>query len=259
MIIEQDNILRPEINANPASPSVTGDPAWAISPQTVNFVGSAQAYDAAANLLPVGKNWNGSPLQYSWDFGNAGAFSNTGNASYTYPQTNVRTVYNAVFTVVALVPGSTTETGVARKTIPITLDPLLPPIGLKVTKQKGDLPLIRNAYFDFQWTNVNRLPSDVVRYEFRITSGGGFCGFFGVGGTSSRTTGVAGAPGTGNSYRFGFSSSPRGFNGVCATDNFNLQARSVMDRPGFPAVGDCPASKACSPWSSPMLLDPEFF
>lgn len=259
VIIEQDNILRPEIDANPASSSVNLNPAWAISPQTVVFNGSARAYDAAGNLLPVGQNWNGTPLQYRWDFGNAGAFANSGNASYAYPQTFTSTTYDAVFTVVALVPGSTTETVTARKTIPITLDPLVPPINLKVTKQKGDIPFIRNAYFDFQWTNVPRLNSDVVRYEFRITSGGGFCGFFGVGGVANRTTGTAGPPGTASSYRFGFSSSPRGFNGVCATDDFNLQSRSVMDRPGYPAVGDCPASKACSQWSAPMLLDPEFF
>ncbi len=259
VVIEQDYILRPVIDANPASSTVSLNPAWAISPQKVDFVGSARAYDASGNLLPVGKNWNGTNLEYRWDFGNAGAFSNTGTASYTYPQTFQSTVYNATFTVVALVPGSTTETVVGRKTIPITLDPLEYPRALRVTKQKGDIWLIRNAYFDFQWTNVPRLTQDVVVYEFAIRSDGGFCGFFGSNTTANRKTGPGGLPGTGNSYRFQFSSSPRGFNGVCTTDHYNVQARSVMDRPGLPAVGDCPANKACSQWSPPIYLDPEFF
>ncbi|HTO01338.1 MAG TPA: PKD domain-containing protein [Microthrixaceae bacterium] len=259
VVVEQDHILRPKIDADPASSTVSGNPPWAISPQTVQFTGSARAYDAAGNLLPPGKNWNGSDLQYSWDFGNAGAFSNTGNASYSYPQTFQSTIYNATFTVVALVPGSTTETVVGRKTIPIKLDPLEPPRALRVTRQKGDIWLIRNAYFDFQWTNVPRRDQDVIRYEFALRSSGGFCGFFGSNTTVGRTTGVAGPAGTGVSYRFQFSSSPRGFNGICTTDSYNVQARSVMDRPANPAIGDCPAGKACSQWSAPIYLDPEFF
>lgn len=261
VVIEGDSILRPEITTTFSDPnSVTGvDPAWAISPQKISFTGSAKAFDINGDPLPVGKNWDGSNLQYRWDFGNAGAFANAGTASYTYPQTFVPTTYIATFTVVALVPGSTTQTVTAQKQVAVQLDPLEPPRNLRVTRQKGDLWLIRNAYFDFQWINVPRLPADVVRYEFSLGSDGGFCGFFGSNTRATRTTSVAGSPGTGTSYRFQFSSSPRGFNGICATDHYNVKARSVMDRPGLPAIGDCPVDKACSAWSPSLYLDPDFF
>lgn len=261
VVIEGDHILRPVVKPTTVNGSTAADPAWAISPQLVNFDGGgSQAYDGNGDLLPPGVNWDGSPLQYHWDFGHNGQTATGRYAQYEYPQTHVTSLYNVVLTVTAKMPGSHTETVSGKHTLQVRMDPLVPPIGIRNTVAKGDIWLIRNAYFDFQWTNVpHRRPQDHVYYEIRIGSSGGFCGFFGASTRVHRTTPQAWVPNTSQTYRFQFSSSPRGFNGICSTDNYNFQARSVMVRNGNPASGDCPVNRACSAWSPSQPLDPTFF
>jgi PKD repeat protein/Tfp pilus assembly protein PilV len=230
-------VIKPTINV---SSSLTGSPSYGISPQTVNFSAAANA-----DGFPVGSG--GGITNYFWEFGHNGATQSgptLTSASYTYPASTTRQTYTAKVTVTAA-NGATNFA-----TVTIVLDPLVAPINIRNTRAKGDLPFIRNAYFDFQWTNVPRTVGDTISYVIRIQSGGGFCGFFGAQLYRDFTV-AAGAAGTTQLYRAQFSSSPfAGFNNVCSTDSFTFSARTVRTNAG---------GTSFSNWSPPVLMDPEFF
>lgn len=256
VVVDGPQKIRPTIKAPGSSPSVTATPASApvagVSPQTIAFDASgtyADGYTPGVGSPP------GGIVNYYWDFGTGNPLDNQSGATmtkptFTYPRSSTRVTYTVTVTV-------TDVNGLTNfATVPVVLDPLVPPIGIANNgKHKGDLPFIRDAYFDFQWTNVPRSPGDGIQYVIRIRSAGGFCGFFGVGGYRDFTV-TGGAAGTTQAYRAQFSSSPRGFNGVCATDDFNFQARTVRTNP---ACAGEPGGVCVSDWSALQPLDPEFF
>lgn len=195
---------------------------------------------------------------WSWDFGMGpgapGAVqsgANLAQATYQYPQSAVTQSYNITLTV-------ETWDGLSNSiTIPnaVVLQPIPAPIGItnrgSGLKRKGDLPFIRNAYFDFQYKNIPQMPGETYQYELKMTASQGFCGTFGAGQSTKTQIISAGTPGSIQQYRWQFVSSPfRGFNGICATDNFNFNARTIRHTPYGTFYGA---------WSPTELLDPDFF
>lgn len=244
--------VRPTIKSDVTS-AVTATPSSGVSPQLVQFDASGSHADG---FTPGAGSPPGGIANYFWDFGTANPGDNQTGATlskptFTYPKSNQRETYVVTVTV-------TDHQGITNfATVTVVLDPLVPPIGITNNGyHKGDLPFIRNAYFDFQWQNVPRTSGDTIQYVIRITAAGGFCGFFGVGGYKDFTVN-AGAAGTTQSYRAQFSSSPfAGFNGICATDDFHFTAQTVRQNP---ACAGQPGGVCRSDWSAPQLLDPEFF
>lgn len=227
---------------------LTATPNVGVSPQIVSFNAAGSHADG---YLPGQGSPPGGIVSYYWEFGPPGAIqsgANLTNPTFTYPASNQNETYTAKVTV-------TDVNGVTNfATVQVNLAPLVPPIGIRNTRAKGDLPLIRNADFDFQWTNVPRTAGDSVQTVIRIRSAGGFCGFLGVGVNYRDFVVTAGAAGTVQSYRAQFASSPfAGFNGVCATDDFNFEAWTLRTNPACPG-GVCQSTPSALQW-----LDPEFF
>lgn len=249
--------IRPTIQAG-SGPTVTASVTVAVSPQIAQFDASgshADGYIAGQGTPPSGIT------NYYWDFGTGNPGDNQSGPTltkptFTYPKSNQRQTFTVTVTV-------TDHQGLTNfATVTVILDPLVPPIGFTNNapglQRKGDILFIRNAYFDFQFTNVPRSPGDQIKYVVRITSAGGFCGFFGVGGYRDFVFN-GGAAGTGQTYRAQFSSSPRGFNGICATDTFNYKALTKRYNPACP-VDPIESVPVClSDWSAPQNLNPEFF
>lgn len=229
-----------------ATTNVSASPVIGVSPQKVTFNGTGSHADGIA---PGAGSPPGGITNYSWDFGynNQTASGPTlSTIDFIYPASNQRVVYTATLTVTAT-NGATNFT-----TVVITLDPLVPPIGLwNSGAHKGDIWLFRNAYFDFQWSNVPRTAGDTITYEIMISSaGGGACGFLGIGLNGTVFTVGAGAAGTTQTYRAQFHSSPAGFNGVCAGDTYNFRSRTKRQNS---------SGTYYSSWSGPTDLHPDFF
>ncbi len=238
--------VRPTIQSD-VSAALTATPNTGVSPQIVSFNAAGSHADG---FLPGQGTPPGGIANYYWEFGPPGAIQSGPNLTtptYTYPASTQLETYTAKVTV-------TDVNGVTNfATVTVTLNPLVPPIGIRNTQAKGDIPLFRDAYFDFQWTNVPRTVGDSIQYVIRIRSGGGFCGFLGVGVNYRDFVVNAGAAGTIQTYRAQFNSSPDGFNGVCATDSFNFQAMTRRTNPA------CPGGVCESIWSPLQPLDPTFF
>lgn len=242
-------ISGPVINkpiAMAGSSNLAADPAFGVSEQRVNFTAAGSH---AFGVAPGAGSPPGGITNYHWDFGYAGQTQSGPNLVtpfFVYPASSTRATYVVTLTV-------TSTNGTTNfDTVTIVLDPLVPPIGLRNSgARKADIPFIRNAYFDFQWTNVPRTAGDTISYEIMISSSGGFCGGLGFG-TNGRVFPVpSGAAGTTQTYRAQFSSSPfAGFNGVCSTDSYNFRSRTLRSN----GTGNY-----ATPWSNPQPLDPEFF
>lgn len=245
VFVAGDPMIRPTIKSN-VDAALTATPTTGVSPQIVQFNAAGSHADGAA---PGAGSPPGGITNYYWEFGPPGAIlsgPNLTNPTWTYPSSNQVETYTARVTV-------TDTRGITNfATVTVTLNPLVPPIGIINTRAKGDIWFLRDAYFDFQWTNVARTVGDGIQYVIRIRSGGGVCGFLGIGVNYRDFTVAAGPAGSNQTFRAQFNSSPDGFNGVCNTDSFNFQAMTRRTNPA------CPGGVCESPWSSQQLLDPEF-
>ena len=239
--------VRPTIRADVAA-ALTATPDVGVSPQIVNFnaAGSyADGYTAGQGSPP------GGITNYYWEFGPTGAIQSGANLttpSYTYPASTQVENYVAKVTV-------TDVNGVTNfATVNVRLDPLVPPIGIRNTRALGDILFIRDASFDFQWTNVPRTAGDTIQYVIRIRSGGGICGFLGLGLNYRDFYVTAGAAGTIQTYRADFADGgTRGNNGVCNFDSYNFQAMTRRTNAA------CPGGVCDSIWSPLQPLDPRWF
>ncbi len=135
----------------------------------------------------------------------------------------------------------------------VVVEPLLPPIAIRNNgMRQSDILLFRNARFDFQWTNPPAMAGDTMQTLIEIRSaGGGVCGFVNLSANPRIFTVPSNAPGSVQSYRANFSSSPPGRNGICSLDTYSFRALTRRTTPSG-AVYD-------SVWSTPQLLNPEFF
>lgn len=238
-------VVRPTVSV---TANLAGTPAYGISPQTVSFDARSAHADGVA---PGAGSPPGGIANYFWDFGiliggvaATQSGPNLSTVSYPYPATSTRAEYTIKVTV-------TDVNGLTNfATMQVVLDPLLPPINLRNSgAHKGDIPLFRNAYFDFQWVNVPRMPGDSISYQIKLNSiGSGGCSFFGIG-LNRVFTVDGGAAGSVQSYRAQFSSSPRGFNGVCAIDTYAYTGRTVRSNAN---------GTFYSAWTNPLPLYPEF-
>ena len=77
----------------------------------------------------------------------------------------------------------------------------------------------------------------------------GICGALGLGVNYREFTVPSGAAGTTQTYRAQFSSSPKGFNGVCVTDTFTFSGKTIRTNS---------SGTYESAWSNPQRLYPEF-
>lgn len=239
VVVEDDPVVLPTV-------VLTASVTKGVSPQRVVF--------SAANSHADGYPAGGGISYYVWEYGYNGQGTSGASASgpaFTYPAAGK---FTAKVTVTD-VNGATNFATIVIDLGGLTgFDPLLPPIQLRNTgDHKGDLPFIRNARFDFQWTSVPRSPGDSITYKIRISAVGGFCsGLLGVGAAGKVFT-VAGAPeGANQNYRAQFDSNPfDGFNGVCTTDSFTYSGQTTRTT----AEGAYYESL----WSSPQPLSADFF
>lgn len=233
----------------PPTAAVSASVTTGVAEQRVVFNGSGSHADG---VLPGAGSPPGGITNYYWDFGegHTETGANDTTPSFTYQNPGKYTVKLIV---------TATNGATNFQTILIDLggitghDPLLPPVNLKNSgAHKGDQLFIRNAFFDFQWTNVPRTPGDSITVQIRISSVGGFCsGLLGVGPNGRVFTVAGGAAGTTQNYRAQFNSSPfAGFNGVCATDSFTFQGQTVRVNS---------AGTYYSGWSDPVPLAADFF
>lgn len=238
-------IVRPIVDVNSG---LAGSPAYGVAPQPVAFDASGSHADG----YPPGVGLEAGIVNYQWDYGVAidevpqelRSGPELVAPVFTYHPI-VRTTYEIRVTVTDI-HGSKNSAVMS-----VVVDPLVPPINIVNNgDRKGDIPLIRNARFDFQWVNPPALPGDVMETEIAINSAGGFCGFFGGSMAPRVFTVTNNAPGSVQGYRANFSSSPRGFNGVCSSDTFTFTARTKRTTSH---------GTYYSPWSAPQTLRPEFF
>lgn len=255
--VEGPIVNLPTMSLNEASLLAQLTSGGGYSPMKITVDGSDTHADGCVERQMC-NGYLGGIKTWTWDFGmgpgTPGAVqtgANLSEATFQYPQSSTEQVYNITLTV------ETWDGLINSITVPeaVTLQPIPAPIGITNRggglSRKGDLPFIRNAYFDFQYKNIPQLPGETYQYELRMTASQGFCGTFGAG-QSTRTVIIpAGSPGAIQQYRWQFTSSPfRGFNGICATDNFNFSARTIRHTSYGTFYGD---------WSPNELLNPDFF
>ncbi len=216
-----------------------------VAPQRVTFNGAgsyADGYSPGSGTPP------GGITNYAWDFGDGQTQSGSSlvNPSHVF---NSPGVYVVRLTVTA-VNGATNY---AETTI--TLTALQPPINLRNSgAHKADIPLIRDAYFDFQWVNPPRSPGDAIGYEIMISTASGFCSVVGWG-MNGRVFSIpnGGAAGTSQTYRaqFGNGSWPPGVPlEMCSTDSYTFRGRTVRTNE---------LGVQYSPWSDAQPLEADFF
>lgn len=179
-----------------------------------------------------------------WDCGNGQTTSGAGMPTFTCYYANPGT-----YTATLFVIGTNGATNEAQQQIRVAAF-AAPTNFTHSANGKGDIWLIRNAYFDFAWTNPDRAPGDTLTLEINIGARSGVCGVLGVGLDGRRFSVPMGAAGSSQSYRAQFSSSPRGFSGVCSTDSFTYQVRIARQN----AIGT-----TYSDWSPPRDVDVDFF
>lgn len=240
-------IIRPIVDV---SSGLTGNPAWGVSPLAVTFNATGSHMDG----YPTGTGAAAGIANYAWDYGvpvdqvpiALQSGPNLSQPTFIYT-VSVRTTFTIRLTVTDL--NGTTNTAAMT----VLVEPLIPPIGIaNLGERKSDIWLIRNARFDFQWTNPPAMPGDTMQTQIEISSaGGGFCGFVNLSANPRVFTTPSSAPGSVQGYRASFSSSPRGQNGICSLDSYSFRARTVRTT----SNGDVYTSV----WSTPQLLNPEFF
>lgn len=251
------NINAPELIKPTAVISAT--PTCCVSPTRVRFDGTQSHADGVA---PGAGSPPGGITNYSWNFGD-GSPTESG-PSLTKPEH----LYTGVgrFTARLTVTATNGATNYATIKIDMSsqLDPGSPPTVMQPPSgfwnsgaRKGDLPLIRDAYFDLQWITVPRNPApyDTIRYQIVVGATYGFCGTLGVD-TNGHVFTTPPDPGTGGvvmNYRADFGPHPwwqRGFNGVCATDTINIRIRTMRTNELGTFYSD---------WSPPLVVNPQFF
>ncbi|MCC6225107.1 MAG: PKD domain-containing protein [Microthrixaceae bacterium] len=238
---------------------ITATPTCCVAPTRVRFDGTQSHADGVA---PGAGSPPGGITNYSWNFGD-GSPPESGSA-LTQPEHT----YVGVGRFTARLTVTATNGTTNYATIPIDmssqLNPGSPPAAMSYPSgfwnsgaRKGDLPLIRDAYFDLQWVTVARNPApyDTIQYQIVVGATFGFCGTLGVD-TNGRIFTTPPDPGSGGvvmNYRADFGPHPwwqRGFNGVCATDDVNIRIRTMRTNE---------LGTFYSPWSPPITVDPQFF
>jgi len=236
--------LTSSMGANPSFGVVTMPPG-ANTGQRVAFDASGSHADGVA---PGAGSPPGGITNYAWDYGDgatqSGASLSNPTHTYTLPG-----VYVARVTVTAT--NGTTNYSEAT----ITLSALQTPINLKISgDHKADLPLIRDARFDFQWVNVPRSAGDQIGYEIMVSTASGFCSVIGWGSNGLISPVInAGPAGTSQTFRWtiGNGSWPPGVPlQLCSTDTYTFKSRTV--RTSVLGVSR-------SAWSAEAPLPADFF
>ncbi len=252
-------IVKPTIEDGQGRSGVTANPMRGVSGQltrgTPGWWGQRVAFDASGSYANGHTPGVGSPpggiVRYEWDFGDG-----TPLLVGTAPQVTYEYVTQIQRDFVVRLTVFDQNGFSMSATVTVNIAPIQPPIGITVTEQLGDIPAYlcfcsgRNARFGFQWTNVQRAPGDTVRYDVAILRVNGYlCSPLGVNPNRREFSFAAGDAGAVQQVVAQFSSSPRGYNGVCTTDTYAYQVRTVIQNARGTFTSD---------WSPQQPLNPGF-